>query len=220
MVSTDKNKKIKHILFDLGGVLLNLDMNRTWQALQAFVSEEEYHKKWNAWVEDQVFEDYEKGNLSEADFLSRLSQDLGQEEVKIAEAWSLMLLDFPSARYQLLADLKESGYRLYLLSNINSIHLRDVRKNFEREHQRWFLESYFEKIYYSHLIGRRKPDKSTFEFVLQDAKIKASETLFIDDNAENIKAAEYCGYHVIHHPANTDLYKSLTTQIEWHEKNS
>ena len=124
-----------------------------------------------------------------------------------------MLLDMPANRIKMLQNLREKGYKLFLLSNINSIHLRDVYAIVRNEHGDLDFDALFDKPYYSHLIGRRKPDAETFRFVLEDAAILAEETLFIDDNADNVKSAASIGIHVVHHEANSAIETFLKNYL-------
>ena len=102
-----------------------------------------------------------------------------------------MIIDFPVERIRLLENLKKH-YRTFLLSNTNEIHLLSYSALLKRLHG-VELDSLFEKAYYSHLIGLRKPKPDIFEYVLKQQGLKAKETLFIDDLEENIKAAQRVG---------------------------
>ena len=103
-----------------------------------------------------------------------------------------MLLSFRKESFHFLLSIKKK-YQLFLLSNTNSIHLREFNKIFASEIPGASLDSYFTKTYYSHLIHRRKPDYLTYQFVLDDAGIGGEETLFIDDSIQNIVGAKEAG---------------------------
>ncbi len=207
---------IKNIIFDLGGVLLNLDPDRTGAAFRALVGSHDRHQE--AFVKLQqafIFEDFETGDIHEDEFIKAL-QDVNPNPVtrgQIEIAWSAMLLNFPAERIELLTDLRKAGYKIYLLSNINSLHLRDVRIILKEELGIADFDSYFDHAYYSHLIGHRKPNRSAFDYVLNHAKINAAESLFIDDNAPNLVGAREAGIHTIHHKSNSNINKRLKAYL-------
>ena len=186
----------KNIIFDLGGVLLNLDYTKTLQAFKdlGYLNFEEMYNQYQA---DALFENLEIGHISEDEFY-KLMMDHRKENISreaIAAAWNKMLLSF---RLESLAFLQQLSkhYKLYLLSNTNAIHLQAFNEIFHRETDFPSLDSFFTKAYYSHKINLRKPGKEIFEFVLQDADIKAEETLFIDDSFNNIDTARNLGFKV------------------------
>jgi putative hydrolase of the HAD superfamily len=207
---------IKNIIFDLGAVLLNLDMLKTDAAFEALVGDKKTHE----WIRQKLydralFSKFETNEILELEFVQTIKSfnpsPLNDEQIN--QAWSAMLLDFPLERIELLKKLKEKGYRLFLLSNINSIHLRDVYTIIQKEHGNLDFDALFDKAYYSHLIGRRKPDPATYQFVLNDAGIKAAETLFIDDNADNIEGAASTGIRAVHHIANGDIIGLIEKEL-------
>jgi len=207
---------IKNIIFDLGAVLLNLDMNRTVLAFKALFESPQAHDLALAKLHEAAFfERFETNEIEADEFVETLSLALDRQigRPEIEKAWSAMLLDLPAYRIEMLRELREKGYQLYLLSNINSIHLRDVYKIVSEEHGDLDFDALFDKPYYSHLIGRRKPDTETFQFVLQDAGIIASETLFIDDNLDNVQAAATIGIQVVHHEPNSDIRTFLNNYL-------
>ncbi len=205
-------QNLKNIIFDLGAVILNLDMLRTDKAFEQLVGNTELY--WHIKEElhkEQIFNRFEVGDISADDFIDALKSrcPLPVTAAQVRKAWSAMLLDMPKVRIDFLQQLQAAGYKLYLLSNINSIHLEDVYAIIRQAHGDLDFDALFEKPYYSHLIGRRKPDVSTFDFVLNDAGLRAEETLFIDDNADNVEGAQTLGLHSIHHQANSDLAQAL-----------
>jgi FMN phosphatase YigB (HAD superfamily) len=209
---------IKNIIFDLGAVLLNLDMNRTAMAFKSLFENIDAHDKALEKLHKAAFfERFETNQIEENEFVETLSLALDGQigRPSIEKAWSAMLLDVPAYRIEMLRELKIKGYKLYLLSNINSIHLRDVYDIIRTEHGDLDFDALFDKPYYSHLIGRRKPDVDTFHFVLQDANIKASETLFIDDNADNVHSAATIGIQVVHHMPNSDIRTFLKNYLHY-----
>ena len=185
--------KIKNIIFDFGGVLLNIDYNKTADAFKqlGFGNFDEMYGQFKA---NSLFEDLETGKLGDEEFLEKIvalsSKPLTHGEVKFA--WNAMLLDYRMESLEFLEKLA-SKYKLYLLSNTNSIHLSAFSGTFRKQTGKPSLDGYFTKAYYSHQVGLRKPNADIFEFVLRQEGLKAAETLFIDDSVNNIQTAEKLG---------------------------
>jgi len=190
--------EIKNLIFDLGGVIINLETARTFQAFAqlAGCSVEEVKSKIS---EVTFFNEYEKGMLADHEFRANISTFLNTKvtDDQIDTAWNAMLLDIPKEKYQLLLKLK-SGYQVFLLSNTNNIHLQSVNQIVFNDTGRSGLGHYFHKDYYSHLMKMRKPDPEIFQRVLFENNLAANETLFLDDNVENIQGAKSLGIQTAH----------------------
>ncbi|MFT5648193.1 MAG: FMN phosphatase YigB (HAD superfamily) [Aureispira sp.] len=201
-------KAIKNIIFDLGGVLIHLQPKWTEAAFCALVGDKKEYARISSLLEDEnIFNDFETGTIEESAFIEAL-QKYNPNPVTRAQletAWNAMLLDIPERGLDLVRDLQKQGYKVYLLSNTNSIHLTEFKNIARDENGITDFDGLFDKAYYSHLIGSRKPDATPFEYVLKDADLVASETLFIDDNAPNLVGARLAGIHTLLHPANTDI---------------
>jgi putative hydrolase of the HAD superfamily len=211
---------IKNIIFDFGGVLIDLDPTKTYLALGELM--EKSPKDALALYEKNkvLFDNYEKGKVITENFLWNLQNmcpKIPQSHVIIA-AWNAMLLGWNPDKLKFLFEIKQQ-YNIYLLSNTNEVHLdwvkRDLKKNHSIEN---FEELFFKKAYYSHLIEMRKPDLEIYQHVLQDADLKADETLFIDDNATNIEAAKSLGIFTHVHITNApiDINKIIKNLIQSH----
>lgn len=203
----DLNKNtFNTLLFDFGGVLLDLDTHLTFDAMKELMGfEGDAHE---IYLQNQeLFDSFETGHLIVESFLWKLqhkSKRVPPVE-KLLRAWNAMLLGWNPDKLKLLAELK-SLYRTFLLSNTNEIHIEWVRRDLKNNHGITDFESrFFEKAYYSHLVGKRKPDADIFQFVIEDAKINPAETLFIDDNAHNIETAEKLGFQTRLHVTNAPL---------------
>lgn len=193
---------IKNIIFDLGNVILNIDINKSEIEFKKH-GLENFDQLYSLVSQTKIFDYLETGKISPQEFYSQLRQvanlDLDDEIIKTC--WNALILDFPPKRIELLLALKKK-YRIFLLSNTNAIHYEYYNANFIKEFGFTSFDEIFERAYYSHTIGFRKPDLQAFEFVLNDSKLKASETLFIDDNKANIEAAKQLGINTIWLPDN------------------
>jgi glucose-1-phosphatase len=201
---------IKNIIFDLGGVLLDLDFKApvaAFQKLGAVNNHFDYRKA----IADPVFLSFEMGNISPDEFRNGIRKILGNNNLnddEINKAWCSILQSVPSEKVELLKQLA-SRYRLFLYSNTNAIHLDHIKQRFEKEHGLPF-ESLFEKTLYSHEIHDRKPQVSGYQKVVAQTGILPEETLFVDDFIQNIEAAGNVGFRVLHYIPGTDLARLLT----------
>ncbi|RAJ85390.1 putative hydrolase of the HAD superfamily [Chitinophaga dinghuensis] len=189
---------IKNIIFDLGGVILNIDYQKTNDAFIA-LGVTNFHELYSQFKGSHLFDNLETGHISTADFLQEMHKHVpaGVTDEQIIDAWCAMLLDFPLQRLQLLQQLRQQ-YNLYLLSNTNAIHLERFNQILMESRGIPSLAEFFDKTYYSHLVGLRKPGTEIYEVVLQENGLKAGETVFIDDTLPNIEAAKKVGLHTIH----------------------
>ena len=191
-------KDIKNIIFDLGGVILNIDYNKTATAYKE-LGLTNFDDLYSQFKQNNLFDRLETGLISEDDFVSKIKQELplGTTNQQIINAWNAMLLDLPEQRINLLRAVSKQ-YRIFLLSNTNQIHYDVYMAYFNRAYQLKF-NTLFEKTYYSHKIGLRKPNKDCFEFVLESSSLNNTETLFIDDSSQHIQAAKILGINTLHH---------------------
>ena len=188
----------KNIIFDLGGVLLDIDYQKTIDAFEK-LGLQHFEAMFSQFKADALFEKLETGHISETDFYAAIKErtELPLLNIEIDDAWNALILNFRTESLQLL-DRLSANYKLYLLSNTNSIHLKYFKKLFTQETGKPLLDAYFIKAWYSNEIGLRKPGAQIFEFVLAEENLKAAETLFIDDTLINIETAVSLGLKTNH----------------------
>jgi epoxide hydrolase-like predicted phosphatase len=205
-VNSDRN--FSNIIFDLGGVILNLSVESTLKKF-AMLSGHPVDKVIELYNSRPEFLQYEKGEISNDEFRKSLRNIFGvtHTDLELDAGWNSMLGDIPKERIALLKELK-SRYRTFLLSNTNAIHLDFFTGMVKKDHLLESLDPLFHKTYYSHLMKMRKPDPAIYEYVLRDSGLKAEETIFLDDNLSNLKGAASVGIQTFHvtHP---DLIFSL-----------
>lgn len=189
---------IKHIIFDLGGVILNIDYMLTEQAF-IDLGVKNFRELYSQFHANALFEDLETGGISNDDFLHELQKAApdGVTIEQIVTAWNAMLLDFPVARLQVLQQL-QNYYDIFLLSNTNAIHQSAFNAILFQSRGLPSLDLFFNKSYYSHKIGYRKPEKEAYQIILDENKLDPAATLFIDDTLPNITAAQELGIKTIH----------------------
>ena len=200
------DKKIKNIVFDLGGVLVDLDFKAAINGLQkaGFAKVKEQLQSFDR---EGIFQKFELGEMTAEEFRTAIRENstvtLTDEEIDAL--WNAMLLEIPREKLELILDLR-GKYMVYLLSNTNSIHWDYVCKN-AFNYRGFRVNDYFEETFLSYEMHLAKPDKAIFEKVLQDANLLPEETLFIDDSEANCKAAEEVGIHAHHYHIGDDLSK-------------
>lgn len=190
---------IRHIIFDLGGVLLNLDFTATEKAF-AELGIDNFQEHFSKLQQTPLFNDLETGRISRTEFIAKMQgvkPDLNLTEAQITKAWNAMLLDFPIRRMQILQQLR-TYYDLILLSNTNEIHEEAFNATLQAQYSIPALGAFFDRIYYSHRVGMRKPDKEIFEQILTDNEFQPEHTLFIDDSPQHIVTAKSLGIQTIH----------------------
>ena len=191
-------QKTENIIFDLGGVLLDIDYNLTRTAFEK-LGITDFDEMYSQASADRLFQMLETGKITEEDFYKELNRRTGlrlsREDIKTA--WDAMLLSFREESLQFLDDIR-SKYKIFLLSNTNFIHISSFNEAFHKKKRRKPFEEYFDKAFYSCEIGLRKPDAICYEWVLRELGIEAERTLFIDDSAPNIEGAKKVGLQTIH----------------------
>jgi putative hydrolase of the HAD superfamily len=180
---------IDTIIFDFGDIFINLDKQATIDGLKKLGLSE-----WNKDL-DQLNFAFEKGQISRENFLLGFQKQMPNATIpEIETAWNAVLLDFPLKRLEFLQKLA-TKYRLFLLSNTDSIHI----DTFEKENGTSFCSDFyqcFEKVYFSFEMGMRKPDAEIYNYVLAQHGLVAKHTLFVDDKKENTDAAASLGINV------------------------
>jgi HAD superfamily hydrolase (TIGR01509 family) len=199
---------IRNIILDLGGVILELDVDRTIRAFHTLgfpplQSSDIILSKYPFFLE------FETGEITPEQFIDRVREISGDHvsDEKVLEAWNAMILGFTTDSIELLMELR-SRYRLFLLSNTNAIHEVVYNRLLKQEHGIENLDRIFEKIYYSHQLKMRKPDPEIFRHVLKDSGLEPGESLYIDDTLMHIETARSLGiraYHLVPPERITDV---------------
>ena len=191
-------KGIKNILFDLGGVVIDIDFTRTIQAL-ADISGKTFEDVHEISLKDGYYDKYERGHLSNQEFLDMVRKSLGfnAPDKDVIEAWNALLLAIPKERIDLVKKLSEK-YRTIVLSNTSDYHVSGFNQILKDSTGHSALHEIYDTVFFSYELGCRKPESIIYEKVLEKAQIKAEETLFLDDNYDNIQAAKKMGFKTVH----------------------
>jgi putative hydrolase of the HAD superfamily len=187
----------RNILFDLGGVILDINVTATQQKFFEMGLPAVFLQYPENMLTDLYFR-YETGKIDTVEYRNEVRRISGldlMDEV-IDEAWIAMLVGIPAERTELIGRLKER-YGLYMLSNTCPLHSPVFEKMYQ-DAAGIPMHDIFDGIYYSYEIGFHKPDREAWEYVIEDAGIDPRETLYIDDSIHNIKASQELGFQAIH----------------------
>ena len=192
------NTKIKNIIFDLGGVILDIDETIVYKELEkmGIKTSELAHSK--EFIE--IMSKFDTGIYTASTFRKRMKALLGLEKMtdeKFDSIWNAMLLDIPRERVEAIEKVKKH-YKIFLMSNTNVIHydlyVRDLQLRFGYNE----FDELFDKSYFSFAEHLEKPDPRFFELILDHEGLLPEETLFIDDTEKNINIAKSLGINTYH----------------------
>ena len=194
---------IDTLIFDFGGVIINLDYSKPkdeFKKLGIFDSKKLYSKE----EQTKLFDSLECGQISDENFLNEISKKSNTNNLElIKKAWNSILLNIPRERVHLLKKLS-SKYKIFLLSNTNSIHLKEIISSYGEKKWSNFI-SIFNDVYFSNQIGMRKPNEDVFFYIIKKNKLDVSKTLFIDDSPQHIKTAKKIGFETYHLTNSEDI---------------
>lgn len=197
-------ENIDTIIFDFGGVLINIDYHRTIEAFKE-LGIVDFEERYSQADQSSLFSDLEVGKISAQRFVNELLGYLpsGTSPNKVVDAWNAMILDVPRSAVEVLKNL-QGKYRLFLLSNTNEIHIPKALIEWKKTSNSDFYDS-FEHVYLSHEMGLRKPDEEIFKRVCDEQKIQPENALFIDDSSQHLVGAKKIGLNTFHLTSDIEL---------------
>lgn len=209
---------IKHVIFDFGGVLLNLDMPKSMASFKALgadmsalfrpVSRDSATGKAGATLCDGleacgVMDLYQTGDVTTSRLVDEILSFCSPETTpgQVIDAWNDCLLDVPDYKLDYIRQLRARGYKVHLLSNTNEAHwLHAVDKCFHGH-----TEEYFDKLFLSQEMHMSKPNEDIFRAVLAQLQASPGECLFLDDTQANVDAASSLGFRTYKTPLHYDF---------------
>lgn len=204
--------KIKNIVFDLGGVLIDLSHD---QAVRRFeeIGVVDAAQLLDPYEQKGIFLEVENGTITADEYCQKLREhtgkDLSYEEIK--HAWLGFIVDVPQYKLDHLLKLREH-YNVYLLSNTNPI----IQEGWARTDQFSAagrpIGDYFDKMYTSYEVGVTKPDRKIFDYMIADSGLIPSETLFVDDAKSNVEVGRNLGFQA-YQPANGEDWREAVDKI-------
>lgn len=185
------NSAIKALLFDLGGVVLEVDFNKVFKSWESMSCLNEAQIK-SKFTMDEHYQQHERGQIDATVFYEHLRQTLAltASDTEMDSAWNAIFGQQITASLDAI-DIARAKFPTYGFSNTNQTHQRYWEHHFPR------LTNSFDKLYVSSEIGLRKPDAQAFEFILNDIAVSPKELLFFDDSIENIEGAERLGIQTV-----------------------
>jgi putative hydrolase of the HAD superfamily len=186
----------KAILFDLGGVLIDIDYQATEQAFVK-LGVQDFSARYTQFAQEDLFDLFETGQISPQHFINKLLPITtpGTTPNQVYAAWNEMLGFFPPDKIQFLMNLCKE-LPIFMLSNTNAIHWELVIQRWKKSSE-IPLDEVFDQIFLSHEIKQRKPHPSTFEWVLEQMKMSPDEVLFIDDSPQHVEGAIKAGLNAV-----------------------
>ena len=196
---------IKNIIFDFGGVIINIDF---WRSINAFIAlgVKNFDTLYSKTKQSQIFDDLDIGSISPKDFCEVLIRLFPKHTTaqQIVDAWNAIILDIPEKRIRLLEQIRPN-YRIFLLSNTNSIHNELYTAQLEHIYGYKNLSELFDKVYLSYEVHLRKPNPQFYQMVLHENNLNPHETVFIDDSEQNLPIARQLGINTILLNQNKDV---------------
>jgi glucose-1-phosphatase len=198
-----KHNSVKNLIFDLGGVILDLSVDHTLAFFTTLSGLDKQHVT-EIFKTSPEFNEYEKGKINDHQFRDFIRKTYcgHASDQEIDLAWNAMLRGIPKTKLDLLLKLKKK-YQVFLLSNTNGIHLNYINQVLLPQVTGGYnLDEYFHIAYYSHRMLKRKPDAEIFEHVITENNLLAAESLFLDDNLSNVEGAKAVGLQTVYvsHP--------------------
>lgn len=189
---------IKNIIFDLGGIFLDIDFARTERAFKE-LGVTNFSALYTQHHSSDLFELLETGKITPEEFHDSFVKETGvplsYEQVR--DAWNALLGNFPQERLEWLETIRDR-YKIFLFSNTNKIHYDAFSESFTEQTGIDDFNRYFIKAYYSHELGLRKPYPASFLYIMEEQGLEPAETLFIDDTLKNIEGAKTAGLQTLH----------------------
>lgn len=204
---------IKAILFDMGGVIVDLNKPRCISTFKQKCGFDKIEQLLDPCHPRGPFMRMEHGFISESQFIEECLKDCrpGTEAKDIRDSIWSFLDGIEPYKSELIRELS-GKYDLYLLSNNNPIVIRRCHNMFRKAGIP--MNEVFRKMFISCRMKMLKPDAEIFEAAVAGTGVKACEALFIDDSPTNVAAAQACGIHGLHYVQGTDLRKAIYEKLD------
>lgn len=194
----------KVLVFDLGGVLIDLHVERSFMALVSMGVDASILTE-RACLLNEMMMKYDRGDISTAEMFGYMAlqlpaavrDELGDGlDARLHEVWEMMLGEYAPYKFECLRRLRSRGYRVVMLSNINDGHWGEVERRFEATMGEP-LANCFDALYLSYRMRKRKPEPEIFQELLTKENVAPADCLFFDDSAENCETARSLGIDAV-----------------------
>lgn len=199
------------VIFDFGGVLLDLDLDSTAKAFAA-LGIPDFKRLFTLYHASPVFLDLEIGKTDPKAFAEGIIREIGHSvsEQEVFDAWNTILGDFRQESLAFVNRLRKT-MPVFLYSNTNIIHYEVFQQKIAETTPYAHLNDLFHRAYYSHEMGMRKPHPEGYLHILEQEGLQAADTLFVDDNLDNILGAKSVGL-MTHHLQSEER---IETALSW-----
>ncbi len=198
-----KSTKIKALLFDLGGVVLEIDWSKVFHewSIHSRLSPAEIADRFRM---DEAFQDHERGQITDSEYFAYLRDivEYQGEEASFLQGWNSIFIGIVSETVETLGQIAPE-LPIYLLTNTNATHEMEWRTTYSAVIDR------FNGVFVSSTMGCRKPDRKSFEHALGEVNVAANAVLFFDDTEENVEGAKAVGLQAVHVVQPSDIRKAL-----------
>tara|TARA_B100001971_G_scaffold84647_1_gene78133 strand:+ start:241371 stop:242012 length:642 start_codon:yes stop_codon:yes gene_type:complete len=187
-----------NIIFDFGGIFVDIQYNDTIEELTKLSTELDAAQFYSKKSQVSFFSDLETGKITQDEFIVLLKDHLKIErnDTEIIKAWNAMLKEIRVERLVYLRELKKTK-KVFMLSNINEIHEKYLDLYIKERPELAGFYDEFDKVYFSHNIGERKPNAKAYETVLKENDLDIKRTLFIDDSPQHVEGALKIGLDAV-----------------------
>lgn len=191
-------QKVKNVILDYGNVIFMIDFPKVRQAFMD-LGIQNVDEFFGHHGQDSLFDAFDKGEISVPEFRDGVRKkadryDLSDEQIDTA--WNSLLIGVPEGKHAILENLRDN-YRTFLCSNNNELHYAYCMNHIQEKYGVPSNDVFFERTYYSHLEGLRKPDAAIFERVLEQNNLIPEESLFIDDSPQHLEGAKKLGIQTV-----------------------
>lgn len=194
----------KVLIFDLGGVLIDLHIERSFMALVSMGVDASLLTE-RACLMNEFMMKYDRGDISTAEMFGYMASQLPAAvreglgdalDARLHQVWNMMLGEYAPYKFECLRRLRDSGHRVVMLSNINDGHWGEVESRFQATMGEP-LSNYFDALYLSYRMRKRKPEPEIFQELLAAENVEAADCMFFDDSAENCEVARSLGIDAV-----------------------
>ena len=200
-------KKYENIIFDFGGVILDINPDLSKKAFIKLYGIREVEKVYSS----NLLVKFENGLLTLNELINEIELLINKpiNKADFIKAWNTMLLQYKPERIEWIKKLKLT-HNLIMLSNTNDVHFNYFSDKLLREYAVTFYDL-FNNVYLSHEMKLIKPDIKIFKKVIEDTKINPEKTLFIEDTKENTIVANSLGINTLLIDRNSNFYDNFTS---------
>jgi putative hydrolase of the HAD superfamily len=201
------NEPIEALLFDLGGVMTEIDFERVTARWAAHAGQPHAAIR-GRFTHDEAYERHERGEIGSGEYFASLRRSLGIDltDAQFLDGWNALFVDVIPGFAEELARVA-ARLPVYAFTNTNPAHEAYWSVRFADDLK------LFRKVFVSSTIGLRKPDKAAFDHVAREIGVPAGRILFFDDSPANVAGARAAGLQAVQVRSNADVAYALRSLV-------